>query len=126
MPFFEDFIKKSPEEREDEIETLVQSAINDLDDDATVTSITATTNATNFVFQAEDFDDAEIDEDEQEIKVQHRWSASGDQDDEKMNWGDSVNGTATAVIDKNGKVTFEDVTAEKDEPDDEDQSNIED
>lgn len=82
-----------------------------------VASEIANTNAVGWGVDVFDVLDVEIAEDEIRIKIYYQ--LDGDQDEDKSWHGTEISGEATAVIEQDGSVHYEDITAERDlgEPD---------
>lgn len=116
MNTLERLMAMSEEDREGAVSDLIGNHIHVLLDTEAVSSETATTNAFDWYIDEHDIQITSLTSEECRVNV--TFSAAGEQDEDKMHHGDSLAGTATAVINANGAVEFEDVTAEKNGPDD--------
>lgn len=84
--------------------------IDEIIDDDVFSHVAAGTNASAWDFA--DYETGDVDAGEDDIRVHVTYSASGEQEDDMMFWGNRICGEAVAIIDDNGKVSYEEVTAE--------------
>ena len=93
-----------------EIELALSDAVYGLVDEEAVSGEIANTNA--FGWGTDDYYIESYEVNDNYVSVEINFSCSGDQDEDKMFHGDRVDGTATALVDKNGNVTFRDIEAQ--------------
>lgn len=95
---------------ESEIDSKIADASDGIVDDDAFCDEMAGTNATGW--HVDDYRIKSVDVQCDPIKVQLDYHASGEQLDDKSYCGTEISGTATATIDREGAVSFKEVTAE--------------
>jgi hypothetical protein len=110
--------------RETAIDEKIAETNHEILDSEAFASAIAETNATGW--GVDEYEIEEINLGDKECIVRLSYSASGDQEEDKMYSGDKATGTAEAVIDSQGAVEYREITAEiaheHEEPDSEDAS----
>ena len=109
----------TPSEQDSEVGTKIADNYHELIHTEEASSATASTNA--FGWSCDEYSDVDYTIEEDSISVTLAWQASGDQDQDSGPCGTTIDGNATANIDYEGKVTFQDVSAEVDHGDDTDE-----
>ena len=113
MPGYIDKLRRlTKEELENEIDGKIADSYGELINSEGASSAIAVTNA--FGWGCDEYEVTNIDVQEDECVVDISWHASGDQDEDKPFCGDSISGTAQAVIDDDGNVSYRDIEAETD------------
>jgi len=97
-------------ERESAVDEKIADTHHEILESEQFANIIAETNATGWGIDDYEIEDIDIDDDECTVHVSY--SASGDQEEDKMYSGDKVTGTASAVIDSHGAVGYREITAE--------------
>lgn len=108
--FIQHLQQLSENERSDAIEAKMGDVCAALLDSEVFTRAADQTNASCWSIEEYDIVDIAIDEDLCEIRFSY--SASGEEDEDSFFSGNAISGEATAVIDKDGRVTVREVTAE--------------
>jgi hypothetical protein len=113
-------LKGLPEaERQAAIDEKIAETYHQIVDSEAFVNAIAETNASGW--GVDDYEVEHIDLGETECVVKLNFSASGDQEQEKMYAGDRMSGTAEAVIDATGAVEYREITAEVEhDPEDQD------
>lgn len=109
MPYTEEFNKLDQNQQQAALEAKISSYLR-IGDDAVYASCIATTNALGW--GVDEYKIVAYQVVEGEIGVNLTYSASGEQEEDHAFLGDSVSGTAVAVVDDDGDVRYEEVTAE--------------
>lgn len=111
-------------ERESAIDEKIAETHHEILDSEVFANAIAETNASGW--GVDEYEIEDIDLGDEECIARLSYSASGDQEEDKMYSGDKVTGTAKAVIDSQGAVEYREITAEviheHEEPDSEDAS----
>lgn len=119
MPTYDELRAMAPEQLDAAIDELLADNIHEITEDSAFCDCSAGTNADGWMTDDyETTDDPEFDDDDREIRVPVDYHASGEQLEDKGYCGTRITGSATAVINRNGKVSFDDVTAEVSDLDD--------
>ncbi len=106
-----DYLRRlSPEDLEGQVADLVADAYGGLLGSAEAVAALAGTNASGWV--VDDCEIQDIDLGGGECVVALAFTACGEQEADKENWGDRLSGSAEAVIDRRGGVIYQNVTAE--------------
>jgi hypothetical protein len=99
----------SEKERASEIDNIVANSTYEITESEEFAGAQAITNATDFTVDEYEIEDIEIGEDECTVKL--TYSASGHQLEDKPYCGDTIAGEAEAVINWEGEVTYQNITA---------------
>lgn len=111
MPgFIERLRAMSTDERDEELRNRIDDATGAIIESDLFSHLIARTNATAWGIDEFDIDDVDIRPDK--IQVAITFSASGAQEDDRGLAGDMARGSATATLDDDGVVGFEDIEAE--------------
>ena len=102
---------------ESEIDEKLAESVDEIVDDETFISESATTNSCGW--NVDDYAVKDIDTDSDPVEVRFRYHATGDQLDDKAYYGNEIRGEATMLIYRDGSVEFTSVSAEKDDDADE-------
>jgi hypothetical protein len=104
----------------DELESIIEPALDDLMNDEGIAGEIASTSATGFALDEHDLDLNGFVIQNNTARVPVSFAFEGEQDDEKPWSGTRIKGTCIAVIDADGDITFEEIKAERnlDEPQD--------
>lgn len=97
------------DDQAEEIDDKIGGTFHQLVDSEEVAGAIATTNA--FGWMSDTYEVESYDIEQEKIRVKISWSAVGEQDDDRTYHGDKLNGSAVAVIDQQGEVSYEDVGA---------------
>jgi hypothetical protein len=92
-------------DREAEVEAMLTAEAHALFDDDAMSGTMSETNA--FGWSVDELEVMNIDLQEDECAASFTFTASGDQDPDRMWSGDTITGEGTAVIDAAGNVTFQ-------------------
>ncbi len=103
--------------RQEAVEAKIADTHHEIAGSDEFNSATAITNATDF--SVDEYEIQDIDFDNGECVVKMTFSASGEQLEDKMHYGDRIVGDCEAVIDSDGRVEYREVHAEVDHGDDE-------
>jgi hypothetical protein len=113
----EDFIEYlrslDKKDRDSAIDEKIADSSDDIVDDEAFASEMATTNACGW--SVDDYHVESIDIEADPIEVRLSYHATGDQLEDKMNYGTVIRGEAVALIDRDGLVEFTQVSAAKDD-----------
>jgi len=115
MNYIDTFKTKPPAQQDSEIDDKISGSYHELIHTEAAASATASTNASGWF--CDEYYDVEFEIEEDTIVVTLGWHATGDQDSDKGYCGTTISGNATAKINSDGGVTFEDVSAEVDHDD---------
>lgn len=96
-------------ERAAELDDLISNSYDEITNSEEFQIAEGDTNATMFMMDEYSIDDVVFERDA--CRVHLRYSASGDQMDERMSLGDTIVGKAVAVIDDDGNVDYQEITA---------------
>ena len=99
-------------ERESTVDAIIADSMHEITESDAFCSQAAMTNATWFSVDEYDIEGIEIEGDECVVTLSY--GASGEQIEDKAYFGDRITGRAEAVIEWDGDVTYQDVTAEVD------------
>ena len=102
----------SKEQLDSEIDGKIADSYHELVNSEGASSAIAVTNA--FGWGCDEYEVISIELTDDECLVEISWHASGDQDGDKPFCGDTISGTAQAVIDDDEKVSYRDIDAETD------------
>jgi hypothetical protein len=114
--FLENFRRLSPQEQLEMLESVLSDAGDDIVDTEEFVSAMATTNASDWRITrivVTNYDLTTVG-----ISARVSWNASGEQDEDRAYYGTRLRGTATATVDRDGVVTFTDVSAKSDDSND--------
>lgn len=107
------FIKRisllAKDEAMNEIELAISDVTYELIDEEPVSNAIADTNT--FAWEIDDYNIESFQINDDHISATVNFSCSGEQDEDKMFHGNHIDGKATALIDENGDVAFEEIFA---------------
>lgn len=110
MPgYLQQFAAFSPRAQEEEIEAKLQERFSDIAQEQAFIDRTAESNADNWAVEEYDILDYEVAE--TGIRINLAYDGLGDEPEDGASAGNYIEGTAVAVIDDDGELWFEDVTA---------------
>ncbi len=107
---FVESIRQMEEKINNEIDDVISNNKHELIESDEVNQVVVATNTYGWTVDDCPIIDYEIIDDK--IAVNISFHCSGDQDNNKPFSGNKIRGTATAIIDNNRNVNFEDITAE--------------
>lgn len=125
MPgYLQQFAAFSPRAQEEEIEAKLQERFSDIAEEQAFVDCAAESNADNWAVESYDVLDYEVTE--TGIRINLAYDGLGDHSDSDVNGANQIEGTAIAIIDDDGELWFEDVTARLVFGDEEDETTLED
>ena len=100
------------DERNVEIDTKIANSYHAIVDSDEACSLTAETNSSGWM--ADEYEVRDVDISDDECLVQLDFTLSGDAEEDMGMSGTRITGTATATIDDNGRVTYDEISGEVD------------
>lgn len=100
------------DQRHRAIGELISGSIHEIADDPVFCHCIASTNTETWEVDDYELDEADFDDQDRSVRVPLSYHATGDQDEDAFFQGNTIDGNAVAVIHNDGRVTFDELTAE--------------